>query len=174
MLLRIFNRYYMRKATRTFLKIRPTATHILNVELRQHPESEKNQCFFNAYEEAKRNKSLVVPGWIVGPIFYNDQGEPSTPIFWHFFNQCNNTGQYYDTSPLGCIKGTLEYISDSDVYYAMREKGLLCFEMTNNRIRARIGEPGEDSYVYNKDIPIKPITIKNMISIAKAYYEWKG
>jgi len=96
----------MKEATTRFIKLRPRAKYIEDVEHRPNTNYKQRECVSMSVEEAKNFGTDFVLGWLVDN-FNKDIN--ATPIIHHCWNIDKN-GIYYDTIPV--IDKKYDYVSD--------------------------------------------------------------
>ena len=98
----------MKEATTRFLKYRPRAKYIENVEHRPNTNYKQRECITMSVEEAKNFGTDFVLGWLVDN-FNKDIN--ATPIIHHCWN-IDKDGTHYDTIPV--IDKRYDYVYDPD------------------------------------------------------------
>ena len=99
----------MKEATTRFIKFRPRAKYIEDVEHRPNTNYKQRECISMSVEEAKNFGTDFVSGWLIDN--YNEDIN-ATPIIHHCWN-IDKDGKHYDTIPV--IDKRYEYVSDPDV-----------------------------------------------------------
>jgi len=98
----------MKEATTRFIKFRPRAKYIEDVEHRPNTNYKQRECITMSVEEAKNFGSDFVLGWLVDN-FNKDIN--ATPIIHHSWN-IDKDGTHYDTIPV--IDKRYDYVFDPD------------------------------------------------------------
>ncbi len=99
----------MKEATTRFLKYRPRAKYIENVEHRPNIDYKQRECITMSVVESKNFGTDFISGWLVAD--YNESIN-ATPIIHHCWN-IDKDGKHYDTIPI--IDKKYDYVSDPDV-----------------------------------------------------------
>ena len=98
----------MKEATTRFLKYRPRAKYIENVEHRPNTNYKQRECISMSVVESKNFGTDFISGWLVAD--YNESIN-ATPIIHHCWN-IDKDGTHYDTIPV--IDKRYDYVYDPD------------------------------------------------------------
>ena len=98
----------MKEATTRFLKYRPRAKYIENVEHRPNTDYKQRECITMSVVESKNFGTDFISGWLVAD--YNESIN-ATPIIHHCWN-IDKDGTHYDTIPV--IDKRYDYVYDPD------------------------------------------------------------